>query len=233
MACRTLNAQVMPKFNELLSDLDVIAVLSHIKSQWPENMRWRHDQVNAIYAFRSRDNKSAEQADSYVFSLNEWRRPLHRPATTCCMDSNIHLRYVGCETGSNGQSIMTRPTRILTTVLDSLGFVLAAFAHNPLPGVRHDPTSGNPVAAFPDGSTPVICLGCDIGENAARGSIRRCPVCALTKAFAHAETPVIGVPAGRCEGQASGRRWAGFASTGCATAIRSRAPPSLSAAPIA
>ena len=195
-------------------------------------MRRRHDRVNAIYAFRSRDNKSAEQADSYVFPLNEWRRPLHRPATTCRMDSNIHLRYVGCETGSNGQSIMTLRTRILTTVLDSLG-VLAAFAHNPLPGVRREPTSGNPVAAFPDGSTPVICLGCDIGESAARGSIRRCPVCALTKAFAHAETPVIGVPADRCDGQASGRRWAGFASTGCATAIRSRAPPSLSAAPIA
>ncbi|MEX0343781.1 MAG: cytochrome c [Rhizobiaceae bacterium] len=50
VACRTLNADAMPEFDEHLSDEDVIAVLSYIKSKWPRNIREQHDKVNALHA---------------------------------------------------------------------------------------------------------------------------------------------------------------------------------------
>ncbi len=37
----------MPVYDGVLSDQEVIAVLSYIKSRWPENIRDRHDQMNA------------------------------------------------------------------------------------------------------------------------------------------------------------------------------------------
>jgi len=36
----------MPAFEETLSDEDIIAVLSWIKSQWPEELQQRHDTLN-------------------------------------------------------------------------------------------------------------------------------------------------------------------------------------------
>ncbi len=37
----------MPAYEELLSDAEIVAVLSYIKAQWPEKIRTRHDQLNA------------------------------------------------------------------------------------------------------------------------------------------------------------------------------------------
>jgi mono/diheme cytochrome c family protein len=42
----------MPAFRETLSDDDIIAALSYIKSRWPEDMRRRHDQLNRAYERR-------------------------------------------------------------------------------------------------------------------------------------------------------------------------------------
>lgn len=39
----------MPAFEAVLSDDDIIAVLSYIKSRWPGNMRSRHDKLNQAY----------------------------------------------------------------------------------------------------------------------------------------------------------------------------------------
>lgn len=37
----------MPAYENTLSDEEIIAVLSYIKSTWPEDMRKRHDEMNA------------------------------------------------------------------------------------------------------------------------------------------------------------------------------------------
>ncbi len=37
----------MPVYENLLTDEEIIAVLSYIKSTWPEEIRLRHDQMNA------------------------------------------------------------------------------------------------------------------------------------------------------------------------------------------
>lgn len=42
----------MPAFGEILSDADIIAALSYIKSRWPEDMRRRHDELNRVYSLR-------------------------------------------------------------------------------------------------------------------------------------------------------------------------------------
>jgi len=39
----------MPVYDGVLSDQDIIAVLSWIKAQWPPEIRLRHDQINARY----------------------------------------------------------------------------------------------------------------------------------------------------------------------------------------
>ena len=39
----------MPIFNGVLTDQEIIAALSYIKSKWPANVRKRHDQMNAQY----------------------------------------------------------------------------------------------------------------------------------------------------------------------------------------
>lgn len=36
----------MPGYEDVLSDEQIIAVLSYIKAQWPEEIRTRHDQIN-------------------------------------------------------------------------------------------------------------------------------------------------------------------------------------------
>jgi mono/diheme cytochrome c family protein len=47
----------MPTFRETLSDDDIIAALSYIKSRWPEDMRRRHDQLNRAYEGRETSAK--------------------------------------------------------------------------------------------------------------------------------------------------------------------------------
>ncbi len=37
----------MPAFDGILSDAEIVAVLSYIKSRWPERIRQRHDAMNA------------------------------------------------------------------------------------------------------------------------------------------------------------------------------------------
>ena len=39
----------MPAYEEVLSDREIVAVLSFIKSRWPMEIRKRHDQINARY----------------------------------------------------------------------------------------------------------------------------------------------------------------------------------------
>ena len=41
---------VMPIYEGVLSDEEIIAVLSFIKSTWPEEIRAGHDEMNARYA---------------------------------------------------------------------------------------------------------------------------------------------------------------------------------------
>jgi mono/diheme cytochrome c family protein len=36
----------MPGFEKVLTDSQIVAVLSYIKSRWSENVRRRHDQIN-------------------------------------------------------------------------------------------------------------------------------------------------------------------------------------------
>ncbi len=36
----------MPAYDRILSDEEIIAVLSYIKSRWPKNIRKRHDRIN-------------------------------------------------------------------------------------------------------------------------------------------------------------------------------------------
>ncbi len=43
----------MPAYEELLSDADIIAVLSFIKSTWPQDIRSRHDKINIAAAKRA------------------------------------------------------------------------------------------------------------------------------------------------------------------------------------
>ncbi|WP_245497332.1 MULTISPECIES: c-type cytochrome [unclassified Mesorhizobium] len=42
----------MPAFGGLLTDADIIAALSYIKSRWPDDMRRRHDELNRVFAQR-------------------------------------------------------------------------------------------------------------------------------------------------------------------------------------
>ena len=60
IACRTLNSDAMPEFEKLLSDEDVIAVLSYIKSRWPADIRKRHDRINSMYASYALENVETE-----------------------------------------------------------------------------------------------------------------------------------------------------------------------------
>jgi len=39
----------MPAYEDVLTDAQIVAVLSYIKSTWPEAVRARHDQINVRY----------------------------------------------------------------------------------------------------------------------------------------------------------------------------------------
>lgn len=49
VACRTLDSDAMPEFQETLTDEQVIAVLSFIKAQWSPEIQRQHDEVNAVF----------------------------------------------------------------------------------------------------------------------------------------------------------------------------------------
>ncbi|WP_365958584.1 cytochrome c [Mesorhizobium sp.] len=42
----------MPAFGGILTDAEIIAALSYIKSRWPDDMRRRHDELNRVFARR-------------------------------------------------------------------------------------------------------------------------------------------------------------------------------------
>jgi mono/diheme cytochrome c family protein len=47
--CAPVNPELMPKFKGKISDSDLVAILSYIKSTWPEDIRRGHDQINMMY----------------------------------------------------------------------------------------------------------------------------------------------------------------------------------------
>lgn len=47
----------MAGFENSLSDDDIIAVLSYIKSRWPEDMQTRHDKLNQAYELKEKEAK--------------------------------------------------------------------------------------------------------------------------------------------------------------------------------
>lgn len=47
--CAPVDPQRMPAFKGVLSDPELVAVLSYIKSTWPEDTRAHHDKVNMMY----------------------------------------------------------------------------------------------------------------------------------------------------------------------------------------
>lgn len=51
VACRTLNSEAMPKFEDILSDDQIAAVLSYIKSEWPPEILQQNADINAIYGY--------------------------------------------------------------------------------------------------------------------------------------------------------------------------------------
>jgi mono/diheme cytochrome c family protein len=44
----------MPVYDGVLGDADIVAVLSYIKANWPEDIRRKHDELNAMEARKSR-----------------------------------------------------------------------------------------------------------------------------------------------------------------------------------
>lgn len=47
--CAPVDPERMPAFKGVLSDAELVAVLSYIKSTWPEDTRAHHDKVNMMY----------------------------------------------------------------------------------------------------------------------------------------------------------------------------------------
>lgn len=47
--CVPVDPERMPPFKGILSDAELVAVLSYIKSTWPEETRQHHDKVNMMY----------------------------------------------------------------------------------------------------------------------------------------------------------------------------------------
>ncbi len=48
--CDPVDAELMPRFRGAVSDSQLVAILSYIKSTWPEEIRAHHDRVNRMYA---------------------------------------------------------------------------------------------------------------------------------------------------------------------------------------
>jgi mono/diheme cytochrome c family protein len=47
--CTPVDPDKMPMFRDVLSDSELVAVLSYIKSRWPQEIRTEHDKVNVMY----------------------------------------------------------------------------------------------------------------------------------------------------------------------------------------
>lgn len=47
----------MPAYENILSDAEIIAVLSYIKSTWPDEVRAGHDEMNARYAMEPAETR--------------------------------------------------------------------------------------------------------------------------------------------------------------------------------
>lgn len=47
--CTPVDPERMPMFRDVLSDSELVSVLSYIKSTWPEEVRQHHDKVNMMY----------------------------------------------------------------------------------------------------------------------------------------------------------------------------------------
>ncbi|OJU37269.1 MAG: hypothetical protein BGN94_20175 [Rhizobiales bacterium 68-8] len=47
--CVPLDPELMPKFKGIVSDAELVAILSYIKSTWPRAVRQNHDRVNMMY----------------------------------------------------------------------------------------------------------------------------------------------------------------------------------------
>ncbi len=50
VVCFTPSEGEMPDFQSSLKDDEIVAVLSFIKSQWPAEIRRKHDAINALYS---------------------------------------------------------------------------------------------------------------------------------------------------------------------------------------
>ncbi len=48
--CRPLDERLMPKFEHMLTDDEIVAILSYIKSTWPDYIRAQQDSINRVYA---------------------------------------------------------------------------------------------------------------------------------------------------------------------------------------
>jgi hypothetical protein len=42
----------LPAFDGVVSDADIIAALSYIKSRWPEDVRRRHNELDRVFEMR-------------------------------------------------------------------------------------------------------------------------------------------------------------------------------------
>lgn len=47
--CVPVDPELMPMFKDIVSDAELVAILSYIKSTWPEDIRLNHDRVNMMY----------------------------------------------------------------------------------------------------------------------------------------------------------------------------------------
>lgn len=49
-ACLTLDENAMPRFEQALTDREILDILSYIKSTWPAAIRAKHDEINSLYS---------------------------------------------------------------------------------------------------------------------------------------------------------------------------------------
>ncbi|MGE3367023.1 MAG: cytochrome c [Rhizobiaceae bacterium] len=47
--CAPVDPELMPKFKDTVTDSELVAILSYIKSTWSDDVRRDHDQVNRMY----------------------------------------------------------------------------------------------------------------------------------------------------------------------------------------
>ena len=52
--CLPVDPEQMPRFRDVLTDAELVAVLSYIKSSWPDETRRYHDKVNMMYGAYNR-----------------------------------------------------------------------------------------------------------------------------------------------------------------------------------